>query len=439
MTNSRNIRKIRLLLLAGLLIALVFAFGFASTLAAEEHTHTYNGTPMPLDKIYTPDEVATVFGNAPASCLDESGKGAFTCDLCGNSFLVNLRGACQYEDDDVISFVDSTCSQVGIKTYECGVCEQERTALVPRKPHTYTKPPVTATPTGGTLTLTFQCDLCDAPENVVCTDWSVDSEMPSCARDYTDTYTYTYTDRNGLSQEGTLAVTHTKLAHYYDNGEPVEIDLNKTYTTSELKGIFGDSLTGLTTFGNVFTSCSTVGKAAFTCSGCDIPYLIAATGDHNWGAWVDMPADCLNAAYAYRECRAGDCDGYEKVMSGTEALGHDEQPHAAQAPTCTEHGWDAYVTCSRCDYTTYTEKTELGHDKVVHEAKAPTYDEVGWDEYVTCSRCDYTTYVELPALEGVLNVGDNGQRGRVAMFLVVIVTSIGLACVFNCIPQKHRR
>ena len=80
------------------------------------------------------------------------------------------------------------------------------------------------------------------------------------------------------------------------------------------------------------------------------------------------------------------------------ALGHDEVTHEAQAPTCTEIGWDAYVTCSRCDYTTYVEKAKLGHAEVSHEAKAPTCTEIGWDAYVTCSRCDYTTYVEKNAL-----------------------------------------
>lgn len=43
---------------------------------------------------------------------------------------------------------------------------------------------------------------------------------------------------------------------------------------------------------------------------------------------------------------------------------HDLEEHAAKAPTCTEIGWDAYVTCKRggCTYTTYQEKTALGHD-----------------------------------------------------------------------------
>ena len=79
------------------------------------------------------------------------------------------------------------------------------------------------------------------------------------------------------------------------------------------------------------------------------------------------------------------------------ALGHNEQNHAAKAPTCTEKGWDAYVACSRCSYTTYAEKAALGHDEQNHTAKAPTCTEKGWDAYVTCSRCSYTTYVEKPA------------------------------------------
>lgn len=43
---------------------------------------------------------------------------------------------------------------------------------------------------------------------------------------------------------------------------------------------------------------------------------------------------------------------------------HDEVDHEAKAPTCTEIGGDAYVTCSRCDHTTHKEKSVLGHSFV---------------------------------------------------------------------------
>ena len=37
------------------------------------------------------------------------------------------------------------------------------------------------------------------------------------------------------------------------------------------------------------------------------------------------------------------------------------------------------------------------HELVHHDAKAPTCTESGWEEYVTCTGCDYTTFKEIPA------------------------------------------
>ena len=77
---------------------------------------------------------------------------------------------------------------------------------------------------------------------------------------------------------------------------------------------------------------------------------------------------------------------------------HDLVHHDAKAPSCTEIGWNAYETCSRCDYTTRKELPALNHALEQHEAQAPTCTEIGWDAYEACSRCDYTTRKELPAL-----------------------------------------
>ena len=79
------------------------------------------------------------------------------------------------------------------------------------------------------------------------------------------------------------------------------------------------------------------------------------------------------------------------------ALNHDFVHHDAKAPTCTEIGWDAYETCSRCDYTTYAELPALNHDLEQHAAQAPTCTEIGWNAYETCKNCNYTTRKELPA------------------------------------------
>ena len=109
-------------------------------------------------------------------------------------------------------------------------------------------------------------------------------------------------------------------------------------------------------------------------------------------------ATCASPAKYYKVC--SDCkyqiDNYDS--GDIDPNNHDLIHHEAQAATCTEPGWEAYDTCSRCDYTTYVELTNGGHSLTHHAAKAPTCTEVGWEAYDACSRCDYTTYVELPAL-----------------------------------------
>ena len=133
----------------------------------------------------------------------------------------------------------------------------------------------------------------------------------------------------------------------------------------------------------------------------------------------------------------------ERQLITIPALNHDIVEHDGKAATCTENGWQAYQTCTRCNYTTYQEipatghvhtatreenridptctedgsydlvtycvddnvtlsvehKTlkVLGHDIVYHDAKAATCTQVGWQAYQTCARCNYTTYQEIPA------------------------------------------
>ena len=131
-----------------------------------------------------------------------------------------------------------------------------------------------------------------------------------------------------------------------------------------------------------------------TCTGCR---QISDTNDedHQLVSHDAKAPTCTTIGWdAYETCSRCDYTTYVEKS----ALGHDRVSHDAQAPTCTAIGWDAYETCSRCDYTTYVEKSALGHDRVSHDAQAPTCTAIGWDAYETCSRCDYTTYVEKSAL-----------------------------------------
>ena len=154
-----------------------------------------------------------------------------------------------------------------------------------------------------------------------------------------------------------------------------------------------------------YATCDTLGM----CNTCGGSYY----GGHAWGEWSSAgngthTRSCTNYC---REVDTANCTGGTATCSAKavcevcggeygekDSNNHDLEQHAAKAPTCTEIGWDAYETCSRCDYTTRKELPALNHDLEQHEAKAPTCTEKGWNAYETCSRCDYTTYAELPAL-----------------------------------------
>lgn len=154
-----------------------------------------------------------------------------------------------------------------------------------------------------------------------------------------------------------------------------------------------------------YATCDTLGM----CNTCGGSYY----GGHAWGEWSSAgngthTRSCTNYC---REVDTAKCTGGKATCSAKavcevcggeygekDSNNHDLVQHAAKAPTCTEIGWDAYETCSRCDYTTRTELPALNHDLEQHAAKAPTCTEIGWNAYKTCSRCDYTTYAELPIL-----------------------------------------
>ena len=80
------------------------------------------------------------------------------------------------------------------------------------------------------------------------------------------------------------------------------------------------------------------------------------------------------------------------------ALGHDLIHHEGNNPTCTESGYASYDTCSRCDYSTFSEKPALGHKLVHYAGRDATCTEKGYALYEKCLNCDYSTFTEIPAL-----------------------------------------
>ena len=136
-------------------------------------------------------------------------------------------------------------------------------------------------------------------------------------------------------------------------------------------------------------------SAKAVCVTCGAEYGEKDSNNHALEQHAAKAPTCTEIGWdAYDTCSRCDYTTYAELP----ALKHALEQYAAQAPTCTEIGWDAYEACSRCDYTTRKELPALKHDLVYYKAKDPTCTEPGCDAYETCSRCDYTTYAELPAL-----------------------------------------
>ena len=152
-----------------------------------------------------------------------------------------------------------------------------------------------------------------------------------------------------------------------------------------------------------YATCDTLGM----CNTCGGSYY----GGHSWGEWSSAgngthtrsctnycpEVDTANCTGGTATCTAkAVCEACGGEYGEKDPNNHALEQHAAKAPTCTEKGWNAYETCSRCDYTTYVE-LPAQHDLVQHAAQAPTCTEKGWNAYETCKNCNYTTRKELPA------------------------------------------
>ena len=142
-----------------------------------------------------------------------------------------------------------------------------------------------------------------------------------------------------------------------------------------------------------YAACDSLGM----CETCGGSYY----GGHAWGEWSSAGngthiRSCMNycSEVDTASCTGGTATCTAKAVC--EACGgeygekdpnnHDLEQHAAKAPTCTEIGWNAYETCSRCDHTTYTELPALNHDYQAVTVE-PTCETDGYTVF-TCSRCN---------------------------------------------------
>ena len=341
--------------------------------------------------------IAKVF--APTCTV--KGYTTYTCSDCGDSYIDDYVDSLGH-DRIHHEAKAATCTEIGWEAYDtCSRCDYTTYKEIPATGHHYDA--VVTAPT--------------------CTEKGYTTHTCACGDSYVDSYT----DALGHSYG---AWKQTKAPTCTEKG--METRTCTRCNASETRDInaLGHDIKH---HAAKTATCTEKGWAAYdTCSRCDYTTYkeIAATG-HDYDAVVTEPT-CTEKGYTTHTCAA--C-GDSYVDSYTDALGHTLVHHDGKAATCTEKGWEAYDTCSVCDYTSYKEipatghdyiakvfaptctvkgyttytcsdcgdsyiddyVDSLGHDRIHHEAKAATCTEIGWEAYDTCSRCNYTTYEEIAA------------------------------------------
>ena len=327
-----------------------------------------------------------------------AGERTYTCTVCGDSYTEEISTVAHTYGEGVVT-KQPTCSEAGERKFTCAVCGDSYTETVRALGHSYVShegKESTCTEVGWKAYQT--CSRCD---------YTTYEEIDALGHDYecrtikqptcTEAGEYIYTcSRCDDSYTEPIDAPGHKLTHVEATEPTCEEDGNiEYYYCSRCKKYFKDA------------------QATEELESVIIP----ATG-HTEGDPVhenEKDATCEEAA-SYEEvvyCTACGKELSRETVEVGDPLGHDYVQHEGKAATCTEAGWEAYQTCSRCDYTTYEEIAPLGHQLTHFEAVEPTCGKDGNIEYWTCSRCkkyfaDKDATKELT--EGELTIAATGDH-----------------------------
>lgn len=108
-------------------------------------------------------------------------------------------------------------------------------------------------------------------------------------------------------------------------------------------------------------TCTEGGYTRYVCSLCNDAYRVdgdASTG-HSFGEWIfTKQPTATEKGEMYRQCSV--CS--EKESKYVDPHAHTMASGAAQAPTCTANGWNAYEYCTQCEYNTKVIIVAIGHN-----------------------------------------------------------------------------
>lgn len=330
-----------------------------------------------------------------------------TCTAIGwEAYKVCLRDGCTYSTYTALEALghdyvnhegqDATCTAFGWEAYQtCTRCTYSTYQTIEVKGHTYNND---------------VCEDCNTlnPQHVH--SW-VDGEVvqqPDCTHLGLKNLTCYC---GGEKVESIAALGHDRIRITAQLPTCLSIGWD-TYETCEREGCTYSTYQALPALGHDYVNhaaqaatCTAFGWNDYqTCTRCTYSnyQMVAATG-HTYELGICKDCDTMDPNHAHL-WNAGD------VLS---------------APTCLQVGTKEYAcTVVGCDETKTESIAALGHGITQHEAKAPDCETIGWNAYETCSRCDYTTYAQLSALghsygEGVVTTAATCETAGVKTFTCV--------------------
>ena len=321
-----------------------------------------------------------------------------TCQTEGSKHRICDCGHIEYEiieqnchEYETIIIKEPTCNQPGSIKYTCKICSTYYEESIYTDDHNFQKKYVS---------MNWILQLMLYISNVF---YGVENELPyylECA-DCGEIYTVNYTNKS--TNVGVKNVClHNNMTDWCYKVNPtclekgikvIEcLDCNQIIKFEIENTIEHDYISKIS-----LPTCTDNGYTTFICSNCNHSYTDNYTNalGHSYGEVVYTWSEDYNTLTAKRVC-LNDSNHYDtETVTTTYSV--------INNPTCVTDGLGKY-TSNEFTNNIFSFQTvevvieKLGHDLTNHECKKPTCTESGWNEYDTCSRCDYTTYSELKAL-----------------------------------------
>lgn len=306
------------------------------------------------------------------------GVKTYTCESCGETYTEPVDVLAHEWDDGKMTKAPS-CTEAGEMTYTCATGGETRTEPIDKLDHEIELVAgKAASCTEPGLTDGWQCKMCKKwfAEQQTIPALDHDPQIgkvvePTCTDPGYTPFICTRCGETVSKTDPTDALGHDMQPTYVWAKDDSTVTATMVCTRCDKTG--ATETAKVKTEITVKPTCSTEGEltliAAFNNKsfyGQSKTKTLPRDPDAHVFKVTVTPPTCLDDGYTTHACALCRYGYSDEIVP---ALGHDYQHHDAKAPTCEAPGWDAYDTCSRCDYTTYSERATVDHDDADNDGK----------------------------------------------------------------------